>query len=167
MTAIERIEELIAPPLADMGYALVRVQLSGAKGSPRLQVMAERHDGAAMTVEDCAQISRAISPILDVADPIASAYTLEVSSPGIDRPLTRAADFDRFAGFEAKLESARPIEGRRRFRGKLEGTADGAVRILTDGTEYRVPLAEVQKAQLVITDELLAAAAAEKDRTEP
>ncbi len=167
MTAIQRIEELIAPTLEDMGYALVRVQLSGGKGTPRLQVMAERHDGQAMTVEDCAAISRAISPILDVEDPITSAYTLEVSSPGIDRPLVKPADFDRFAGFEAKLESARPVDGRRRFHGRLQGTADGAVRILTEGTEYRVPLAEVQKARLVITDELLAAAAAEKNRTEP
>ncbi len=167
MTATARIEELIAPTLDGMGYALVRVQLSGGKGTPRLQVMAERGDGKSMTVEDCASISRAISPVLDVADPIAGAYTLEVSSPGIDRPLVRPEDFDRFAGFEAKLESARPVDGRRRFRGRLHGTEEGAVRIETEGTEYRVPLADVQKAQLVITDELLAASAAERDRTDP
>jgi ribosome maturation factor RimP len=165
MTEPGRIEELIAPTLEGMGYALVRVQLSGGTASARLQVMAERFDGAAMTVEDCAAISRAISPVLDVADPIAGAYTLEVSSPGIDRPLVRPADFDRFAGFEAKLESARPVDGRRRFRGRLGGTADGAVRIVTEGTEYKVPLADVQKARLVITDELLAASAAGRDRT--
>jgi ribosome maturation factor RimP len=162
MTATARIEELIAPTLEGMGYALVRVQLSGGKGTPRLQVMAERSDGAPMTVEDCAAISRAISPVLDVEDPIASTYTLEVSSPGIDRPLVKPADFDRFAGFEAKLESARPVEGRRRFRGRLRGTAEGAVRIESDGTEYKVPLADVQKARLVITDDLLAAAGAQR-----
>ncbi len=164
MTATARIEELIAPTLEGMGYALVRVQLSGGKGTPRLQVMAERADGAAMTVEDCAGISRAISPILDVEDPISGTYTLEVSSPGIDRPLVKPADFDRFAGFEAKLESARPVDGRRRFRGRLKGVEDGAVRIETEGTDYKVPFADVQKARLVITDELLAAAGA--DRTE-
>src|SRR3546814_1921648 len=96
-----------------MGYDIVRVQLSGGDWL-RLQIMAERRTDGGMDVDDCAEVSRAVAAILDVEDPVDSAYTLEVSSPGIDRPLTRLADFDRFAGFEARLETALPIEGRRR-----------------------------------------------------
>jgi ribosome maturation factor RimP len=151
-----RIAALIEPTLKDLGFELVRVHLSGGR-SPTLQVMAERIDGRGMTVDDCAEISRALSPLLDVEDPIASAYTLEVSSPGIDRPLVKAADFDRFAGFEARFESARPVEGRRRFRGRLQGLAGDRVRIRCEDAEFQVPLADVQKARLVINEELLGA----------
>src|SRR4051812_41161005 len=107
-----------------MGYRLVRVAVLGA-GRTTLQIMAERRDDAPMTVDDCAAISRAVSALLDVADPIASAYTLEVSSPGIDRPLVRPEDYDRFAGFEARIELSQPVSGRKRLRGRL-GAQDRA-----------------------------------------
>src|SRR3546814_4663846 len=115
------VERLIGPAIAAMGYDIVRVELSGGDRL-RLQIMAERQSDGGMSVEDCTQVSRAAAAILDVEDPIDSAYILEVSSPGIDRPLTRLADFDRFAGFEARVETALPIDGRRRFRGRLLGT---------------------------------------------
>ena len=110
-----------------------------------------------MTVDDCALISRSVSALLDVADPIAGAYTLEISSPGIDRPLVRPEDYDRFSGFEARIELTQPFDGRKRFRGRLLGTADGEVRLATETGEARLPLASVARAQLVLTDDLIAA----------
>jgi ribosome maturation factor RimP len=122
--------------------------------------MAERHDGSGMGVEDCAALSRHISAILDVEDPIEGAYTLEVSSPGIDRPLTRPKDFERFAGHLAKIETRRPIEGRKRFQGRLVGRAGEEVVVaMEEGGEARLPMTEISKAKLVLTDELIAAAA--------
>ena len=150
------IERLIAPTLGDMGFDIVRVQLGGGQRQ-LLQVMAERGDGGGMTVDDCAEISRAVSALLDVADPIAGAYTLEVSSPGIDRPLTRLGDFERFAGFEAKLELRIPLKGRRRFRGRLLGLEGAQVRLATDDGELRLSFDDLAKAKLVLTDELIAA----------
>jgi ribosome maturation factor RimP len=155
MDATARIAELIAPALSAMGFDLVRVRLSGAKRLV-LQVMAERGDGT-MSIEDCSEASRVISAILDVEDPITSAYTLEVSSPGIDRPLVRAADYVRFAGFEAKLETAAPIDGQRRFRGRLLGLEDQMVRIAVDGDEVGIPFAAITTGKLVLTDDLIAA----------
>jgi ribosome maturation factor RimP len=151
-----KIEALIAPSLAAMGYRVVRVAITGGRRAT-LQIMAERVDDKAMTVEDCADISRTVSALLDVADPIASAYTLEVSSPGIDRPLVRREDFARFAGFEAKIELTAPVDGRRRFRGKLLGVEGDDVRVLVDAAPVALPLATVVRAKLVLTDELLAA----------
>lgn len=150
------IGRLVEPSLNAMGYDLVRVHLSGGQDL-RLQIMAERLDGEGMTVDDCADISRNVSAILDVEDPIKSAYTLEVSSPGIDRPLVRLADFERFAGFEARVESAAPVDGRKRFRGKLIGVEDDRVKIDVEGTTYAVPFDEIHRAKLVLTDELIAA----------
>lgn len=151
---------LVAPSVEAMGYELVRVHLGGG-APPTLQVMVERADHDGMTVDHCAEVSRTVSAILDVEDPIAGAYTLEVSSPGIDRPLTRAEDFERFAGFEAKLETRQPVDGRRRFRGVLEGrTADAvAIRVDQDGAEtvMAVPMAALHRAKLVLTDALIAA----------
>ncbi|MDZ4735294.1 MAG: ribosome maturation factor RimP [Rhodospirillaceae bacterium] len=161
MDATDRIERLIAPTLDGMGYDLVRVALIGSVGRQTLQIMAERRDRAGMTVEDCADISRAVSALLDVEDPISSSYTLEVSSPGIDRPLTRLDDFSRFAGFEAKVELSAPVEGRKRFRGRIKGVAGERVLIETEDGEADVPFGRIQKAKLVLTDELLAAAAKE------
>lgn len=141
-----------------MGYELVRVLLQG-KQRPTLQIMAERTDRAAMTVDDCAEISRAVSALLDVEDPLPGAYQLEVSSPGIDRPLIRPEDFDRFAGFEARLETALPLDGRKRFKGRLLGRDGEGVRLrVSDGAEVLVPLDLLKKAKLVLNDELLAAA---------
>jgi ribosome maturation factor RimP len=151
------VERLIAPAVAAMGYDIVRVLLSG-KQKPRLQIMAERHDSAGMVVKDCVALSRAIEAILDVEDPIVESYELEVSSPGIDRPLTRSADFERFAGFEAKLETTPPFEGRRRWIGRLLGLEGETVRIETKEGEIAVPCAAISKAKLVLTDELIAAA---------
>ena len=154
---VDDIAPLIEPSLEAMGYRLVRIAFLGS-GHATLQIMAERHDDAPMTVEDCSQISRSVSAILDVADPIADAYMLEVSSPGIDRPLTRPEDYDRFAGFEAKIELGQPLDGRKRFRGRIAGRADDHVRLVGDAGEVRLPLAAIAKAKLVLTADLLAAA---------
>jgi len=148
---------IIEPSLEAMGYRLVRVALTGTQ-RPTLQVMAEREDDAAMTVDDCALISRSVSALLDVADPIASAYMLEISSPGIDRPLVRPEDYDRFAGFEARIELRTPLDGRKRFHGRLIGRADEHVRLSSETGEVRLPLAAIVRAKLVLTDDLLAAA---------
>ena len=126
--------------------------------------MAERSDGATMTVENCAEISRALSALLDVEDPIEGAYNLEVSSPGIDRPLVRLEDFARFAGFEAKIETARPVDGRKRFSGRLDGVSEGRVRLdLGDGEVAAVPYEDIREAKLVLTDELIAASLNDTD----
>jgi ribosome maturation factor RimP len=151
-----KIETLIAPALEAMGYRVVRVAVTGGRRAT-LQIMAEHSDDRAMTVEDCTEISRTVSALLDVADPIDAAYMLEVSSPGIDRPLVRREDFARFAGFEAKLELNAPVEGRRRFRGKLLGVEGDELRLLVDDAPVMLPLAAVARAKLVLTDELLAA----------
>ncbi|UKJ73937.1 ribosome maturation factor RimP [Azospirillum brasilense] len=156
MEATGRIEQIITPSVEAMGYELVRVQLTGGQRMV-LQVMAERADGAAMTVEDCADISRAISAVLDVEDPIKSAYTLEVSSPGIDRPLTRLKDFERFAGFEAKLETRLAVDGRKRFKGMLKGVDDGLVCIESEQGAARLEFDNILRAKLVLTDELIRA----------
>lgn len=152
-----RLERLIAPSVEAMGFDVVRVMLTGTS-RPVLQVMVERRDGAGMTVDDCAGISRAISALLDVEDPVAGGYTLEVSSPGLDRPLVRLGDFARFAGHEAKVETLRPIDGRRRFRGRLLGVDEGTVRILVDGVSRDLPYPDIQRAKLILTDDLIAGA---------
>lgn len=159
MEPIRRIETLIEPALADMGFALVRVRLTGG-ARPTLQIMAERSDESGMTVDDCATISHAVSAILDVEDPISGTYTLEVSSPGIDRPLVRPRDFERYAGFEVKIETQGAIGGQRRFRGRLGGLDGETVRLATKNGEVVVPIREIQQAKLVLTDDLLAAAEA-------
>jgi len=147
---------LIEPSLGAMGYRLVRVVITSGRRAT-LQVMAERVDDMPMTVDDCALISHSVSALLDVADPIADAYTLEISSPGLDRPLVRREDYERFRGFEARIELARPIDGRKRFRGRLLGLADGDIRLAGETGEMRLPFAAVVRARLVITDELIAA----------
>lgn len=153
----QRLDDLVEPMLESMGYELIRVILQG-KSSPTLQVMAERRDGLSMTVDDCAEISRTLSAMLDVEDPIAEAYTLEVSSPGIDRPLTRSKDFAAWAGFDVKIESDQPVEGRRRFKGRLLGLdGDGRVGIATEAGDTYIPFQAVRSAKLVLTDELIAA----------
>lgn len=156
MVDTSRIETMVTPSLEAMGYRVVRVAFTGGRRAT-LQIMAERSDGAAMTVEDCETISHTVSALLDVADPIATSYDLEISSPGIDRPLVRREDYERFAGFEAKLEMQRPIDGRKRFRGRLMGVEDDAVTLLLGEGRVRLPLADVARAKLVLTDELIAA----------
>lgn len=154
MTA--QIRQLIEPTVEALGFELVRVTFSGG-GTPVLQVMAERPDGT-MSVDDCAAVSREISAVLDVEDPIAGEYTLEVSSPGIDRPLTRAKDFARWAGFEAKVELDPDTEGQRRFKGRLRGLDDSDVVMDVGEETVRLPLDRVAKAKLILTDDLIEAA---------
>ena len=164
MDKTAEIARLVEPTLNGMGYELVRVQFGGGDRRPTLQIMAERVDRRAMAVEDCAEISRVLSALLDVEDPVEGAYMLEVSSPGIDRPLLRPADYERFAGFEARLELRQPVDGRRRFRGRLAGVENGCARVVEPAGEFRLPLEEISKAKLVLTDELIAAAAADAKR---
>ncbi len=152
------IARLIAPSVEGMGFRLVRVSFGGGS-RPVLQIMAEPADGTPMTVEHCADLSGAVSAILDVEDPIAVAYTLEVTSPGIDRPLITRADFTRFAGFETKLELSQAFQGRKRFRGRLiAGAPRDLVLLEEEGVVYSLPFADILKAKLVLTDDLLAAA---------
>ncbi len=155
MIPVEDIERIIAPSLADLGFELVRIRWMGGR-VPVLQIMAERPDGT-MTADDCAELSRAISALLDVEDPVPGEYVLEVSSPGIDRPLVKPADFQRFAGFETRIELVRPIDGRSRFRGRLEGLAGDAVKLIVDGESLALPLADIARAKLVLTEDLIAA----------
>ena len=154
---VERIEGVIGPSIADMGFELVRVAMIQGRRQT-VQVMAERADRAPMTVEDCADISRTISVLLDVEDPVSGEYQLEVSSPGIDRPLTRLEDYERFAGFEAKIEMAALVDGRRRYRGRIGGVADGMIRLeAEDGTVHTVAFEGIRSAKLVLTDALIEA----------
>src|SRR5499433_238474 len=155
-----RVATIVEPVIEQLGYRLVRVRVSGGEGCT-VQIMAERPDGT-MTVEDCEAVSRALSPVLDVADPIERAYRLEISSPGIDRPLVRKSDFERFAGHRVKVEMAVAIDGRRRFRGLLLGVDGAAARIRRDdaapgeGDEVLLPIEEMAEAKLVLTEALIA-----------
>jgi ribosome maturation factor RimP len=144
-----------------MGFELVRVQIMGRE-RPTVQIMADRADGAQISVDDCEAISRAISAVLDVDDPIPGAWTLEVSSAGIDRPLTRVKDWNRFAGHQARAEVDVPVDGRKRFSGIVLGADEHAARLrLDDGTEVALPMEHVRRAKLVLTDALIAATAAQ------
>jgi len=159
-----RIAALAEPVLADLGFRLVRVKVSGGE-TATVQIMAERPDGT-FTIEDCEAVSRNFSPLLDAHDPIHGAYRLEVSSPGIDRPLVRPSDFEAWAGHEAKIEMAVPVAGRKRFKGNLEGYADGEVRLFIENPEgaakepvlIGIPFADISDAKLVLTDALIEAA---------
>ena len=149
------VEKLISPTLSAMGFAIVRVLISGEK-RPKLQVMVEQADGECVTLDHCASISRAIGAILDVEDPISGSYTLEVSSPGIDRPLTRLSDFDRFAGLDARVEMQYPIAGRRRFTGRIAGVEGANVLLEGDDGPVALDFSGIAKAKLLMTDELVA-----------
>ena len=151
------IAALVEPSLNDLGFRIVRVIISGRNGTT-VQIMAERPDGT-MTVEDCANVSRQLSPLLDAHDPIAGHYTLEISSPGIDRPLARASDFVAWAGHEARIETKELVGGRRRFRGTLKGLAGNDVQFEVPadqgGPEVVLPIGIIAEARLVLTDELI------------
>lgn len=163
MNVEDRIAALIAPSLNDMGYVLVRVALMG-RTHRTLQIMAERVDDSPMTVDDCEQISRAVSALLDVDDPISEAYDLEVSSPGIDRPLTKPQDYVRFAKLVAKLETKMPVDGQKRFKGRVFSDDEGrTVRLLLEsGEEVSILFDNIVRAKLVLNDELLALAAGDQ-----
>ncbi len=159
MDVVDQIGSLIGPALADMGFELVRVRVTGSQRKT-LQIMADRLDGSAMSVDDCADISHATSAILDVEDPITDAYVLEVSSPGIDRPLTKLSHFERYVGFDAKVEMQHMIDGRKRFSGRLVGVEEDTVRLVHDGAQVALSFSEIRNAKLILTDELIAAAQA-------
>jgi len=148
-----RIAEIIEPVIADLGFELVRVRLMVGKEST-LQIMAQRPDGS-IDVDECGAISTAVSAVLDVEDPIVDGYTLEVSSPGIDRPLTRLKDFDRWIGFEAKIETEELIDGRRRFKGELAGIEGDEVLIEIEEGTIGLKFDWLSDAKLVLTDELI------------
>lgn len=154
-----RVAAIVGPVLEGLGFRLVRVKISGREGIT-LQIMAERPDGS-FGIDECEAASRAISPVLDVEDPISGAYALELSSPGIDRPLVRISDFERWAGHEVKVEMAVPLDGRKRFRGILIGaTATEAVIRLPDvpadmPDTYHLPIADIGEARLILTDDLV------------
>lgn len=152
-----RLLELLDPVAEAAGYDIVRLRLMGGEKQRRLQVMAERPSDGDMNVEDCARLSRALSEVLDAADPIAGEYVLEVSSPGVDRPLTRLKDFETYEGYEARLELDRLAEGRKRFRGQLTGVEGDSVAIDLEGEEHTalIPFAWIIDAKLVLTDELM------------
>lgn len=157
MNALElKIEKIIEPSLTGLGFALVRVKLTdGARR--KLQIMAEPVAGGTVTLDECAKISRTVSALLDVADPIPDEYVLEVSSPGIDRPLIKLPDFERFKGFVAKVQLALPVDGRRKFQGELLGVEGNNVRIkLPDVAEaFALEFSNIESAKLVLTDELI------------
>jgi len=155
-----RVSAVAGPVLQGMGYRLVRIKISGESGCT-VQIMAERPDGS-MQIDDCEAISKALSPVLDVADPIDRAYRLEISSPGIDRPLVRRSDFERYAGHLVKIEMAVAASGRKRFRGTLGGIEGNAVHLYRDDTragedaDVMLVMEDIADARLVLTDELIA-----------
>jgi ribosome maturation factor RimP len=150
-----RVAVLAEPVLTSLGYRLVRVRISGFAGCT-VQIMAERPDGT-MSIDDCEAVSRALSPVFDVADPVEGSYRLEISSPGIDRPLVRRSDFNRYAGHVAQIEMQVPIDGRKRFRGELHGTDGECARIRCDDTnDILLRIDDMAEARLVLTDALVA-----------
>jgi ribosome maturation factor RimP len=155
-----RVSTVATPVLQGMGYRLVRIKVSGDAGCT-VQIMAERPDGT-MLIEDCEAISKALSPVMDIADPVQRAYRLEISSPGIDRPLVRRTDFERYAGHLVKIEMAVAHEGRKRFRGKLDGVEGDGIRIIRDDIRadqdpsVLLTMEDIASANLVLTDELIA-----------
>ena len=160
MADIAGLERLIEPEVKRLGYELVRVMMIGGSSDPTLQVMAERRDTRQLDILDCEKISRSLSDMLDLADPIAGSYRLEVSSPGIDRPLTRLKDYSDWRGHQARVHLAAPHEGRKNFTGILEGTEAEQILILTkDGEAHALAFSEIASAKLVLTDKLIQATA--------
>lgn len=160
MADIAGLERLIEPEVNRLGYDLVRVQMIGGSSDPTLQVMAERGDTRQLDLADCEKISRRLSEVLDFADPIAGSYRLEVSSPGIDRPLTRLKDYKDWAGYEARVTLAEPHEGRKSFTGTLQGSEGEEILILAkDGRSHALRFHEISSAKLLLTDKLINATA--------
>lgn len=161
------LQDLLEPVIAGLGYETVRILTIG-QANPTLQVMIDVQDGSRdITVDDCAKVSRALSAVLDEKDPISGQYSLEVSSPGIDRPLTKLEHFKRFEGYVIKAETNTAINGRKRFKGELTNTDEqNNIHLLMDGEEYVLPFADIAKAKIVLTDELLAKYEAEQAENE-
>lgn len=155
MTEKHPVQDIVEPIIDSLGFEVVRIMTIGVK-NPTLQIMIERKDRKDLVVDDCAAVSRAISDVLDEKDPIEGEYSLEVSSPGLDRPLTKLEHFERFAGYEAKIETKTEVGGRKRFKGKIIKIDDKQQIVFAmDGAEYVIPFAAVGKAKLLLTDELL------------
>ncbi|MBQ1612691.1 MAG: ribosome maturation factor RimP [Alphaproteobacteria bacterium] len=159
------LQDMLEPTINNLGFDLVRILTIG-NVNPTLQIMIERKDRQNIVVDDCATVSRAISAVLDEKDPISGKYTLEVSSPGLDRPLVNLENFIRFAGFEAKVETDIEIEKRKRFKGRIIRVENDNIILLMDDKEWSIPFSAVAKAKLLLTDELIAAAQAEADKQE-
>lgn len=159
MADIAQLTQMIAPHAQALGFDLVRVAMFGGKSDPTLQVMAERPDTRQLTIDDCAALSRRISEMLDETDPIEEAYRLEVSSPGIDRPLTRLSDFADWAGFDARLRLTETVEGRKQVDGRLDGVEGELIRIVTPKTHetLNIPFSTIGSAKLLLTDALIKA----------
>jgi len=156
MDLCQKIQEMIEPSLTHLGYEIVRVLLQGGDVKT-VQIMVERLDRKDMTLDDCEKVSRTVSALLDVDDPFSGRYMLEISSPGIDRPLIKAMDYVRFAGFDAKVETLVPLNGRRRFKGKILGLTDDEKSVRLDAEEgiVFIELENISKAKLILTDDLL------------
>ncbi|WP_404711649.1 ribosome maturation protein RimP [Sphingomonas sp. MMS24-J13] len=160
MTDIAAIAKLIEPEAKALGFDLVRVAMFGGRSDPTLQIMAERPDTRQLDLSDCETLSRRVSEILDEADPIEEAYRLEVSSPGIDRPLTRPQDYKDWAGFDARIRLAEPLNGRKQFDCRLNGLEDGIVTVYDDRVgEIAIPFGQIASAKLLLTDALIKATA--------
>lgn len=153
------LESLLTPVIEGLGYELVRIMNIGVQ-NPTVQIMIEPKNHGILTVDDCAKVSRAVSTVLDEKDPIDGEYTLEVSSPGIDRPLTKPEHFARFAGYEAKIETNEIVDGRKRFKGRITALKEGdIIGFEMEDVNYNIPFEAVSKAKLILTDELMAEAA--------
>jgi ribosome maturation factor RimP len=159
LTDTAAIARLIEPAVKELGFDLVRVAMIGGTSDPTLQVMAERPDTRQLTIDDCTDISRKLSDLLDEADPIEAAYRLEVSSPGIDRPLTRRADYADWAGHEARIKYAAPVDGAKQVSGIIEGISGDTIRVATPKGERQIDFANIASAKLLLTDKLINATA--------
>jgi ribosome maturation factor RimP len=148
------IEKILLPEVQNLGYRLMRVKVL-RENNLTLQIMIDRYDKSEITVEDCEIVSRTVSPILDIDCPIGDEYFLEVSSPGIDRPLISAADFDNYSGFDVRIEMSTMVDGRKRFKGKLMGLEKNMVKILVENVGYKLPYDDIFRAKLILTQELL------------
>jgi ribosome maturation factor RimP len=156
-TKNERLYDVVVPSAEAMGYRVVQINLKEANRSRVLQVLAERLSDGGMNIDDCEKLSKQLSAVLDVEDVVSGAYRLEISSPGIDRPLTRLRDYEDYKSFTAKIETHLPINGRRRFTGTLLGVAGEEITIQVDGQSHVLAFADIQAAKLVLTDELIKA----------
>lgn len=157
MSITQRIEEIIAPTVESMGFEVVRIRMTGGDHAPIVQIMLDRQQGGGISIDECAKVSRQISVVLDVEEVLSGRYNLEVSSPGIDRPLVRLGDYVRYVGHEAKLEMAMPLNDRKRFRGIIEAVEGELVRMKCDGELFDLPFTDISTAKLMLTDELIAA----------
>lgn len=162
MDIVQRITQTIEPSMEAMGYTLVQVKLADSARRKTLTVMAERADDVPMSFDDCTEISRTVSALLDVEDPITTAYDLEVCSPGLERPLVRPVDYKKYTGFEAKLETMVPVNGRKRFRGAIDGIENETVRITTPEGQAEIAFRNIRTAKLVVTDALVTASLKKK-----